>query len=192
MRTSRLLAVGLALYASGTSPAFGSSAGMAVEGIVRDVEIAFREAMELWAYGEFWRLWEMSSDEGRFTYSQNDFTAMMERGTARPAVGRRVEDLKVSVASPRRAVVLARIGLEDPSTNTTRPIVRSFLFSYEDTRWHPQLSDLLGLSSYTFPGQPPFGATILITPCCPVQVLPPPMQKSSPPVPTVPKVILRR
>ena len=192
MRTSRLLAVGLALYISGTLPAFGSSAGMAVEGIAQDVEIAFREAMELWAYGEFWRLWEISSDEGRFYYAQNDFTAMMERGSARPAVGRRVEDLKVSVTSPRSAVVLARIGLEDPSTSTTRPIVRSFLFSYEDGRWRPQLSDFLGLSSYTFPGQPPFGAAILITPHCPVHALPPPMQKTSPPVPTVPKMILRR
>jgi len=85
--------------------------------------------MEPWAFGEFRRLWEISSDESRFYYTQNDCAALMERGSARPAAGRRVEDLKVSVTSPQSAVVLARIGLEDP--NTTQPIVRSFLFCHE-------------------------------------------------------------
>ena len=192
MRMSRLLAVGLALYVSGTSPAFGSPAGLPVEAIAQDVEIAFREAMELWAYAEFWRLWEISSHESRFYYTQNDFAALMERGSARPAAGRRIEDLRVSITSPQTSVVLARIGLEDPNTNTTRPIVRSFLFYYEEGRWRPQLTDFLGLSFYIFPGQPPFGAAIVITPCCPVHVFPPPMQKTPPPVPTAPKMILRR
>ncbi len=190
MRMSRILAVGLALCVGGTVPALGSSAGRPVQVIAQDVEIAFREAMELWAYGEFWRLWEISSDESRFYYTQNGFAALMERGSARPAAGRRVEDLKVSITSPQSAVVLARIGLEDP--NTTQPIVRSFLFYHEVGRWRPQLSDFLGLSSYTFPAQPPFGAAIVIAPCCPVHVLPPPMQKPSPPLPTVPNMILRR
>ncbi len=87
--------------------------------------------MEPWAFGEFRRLWEISSDESRFYYTQNDCAALMERGSARPAAGRRVEDLKVSVTSPQSAVVLARIGLEDRNTHTTLPIVRSFLFCHE-------------------------------------------------------------
>ena len=192
MRMSRLFAVGLALYVSGTSPAFGSPAGLPVEGIAQDVEIAFRQAMELWAYAEFWRLWEILSNESRFYYTQNDFAALMESGNARPAAGRRIEDLRVSVTSPQTSVVLARIGLEDPNTNTTRPIVRSFLFYYEEGRWRPQLTDFLGLSSYTFPGQPLFGAPVVITPCCPVHVFRPSMQRTPPPVPTAPKMILRR
>jgi hypothetical protein len=152
---SRLVAVSLALYVSAVPPAPGAPAETPVEIIARDVETAFRDAMEMWAYREFWRLWEISTDESRFRYPQNDFAALMEKGNARPATGRRVEDLRISVMSPQTAVVLARIGIEDPNTNTIQSIVRSFLFYYESARWRPQLSDFLGLSSYTFPWQPP-------------------------------------
>jgi hypothetical protein len=193
MRMSRILAVGLALCVGGTVPALGSSAGIPVQIIAQDVEIAFREAMELWAYGEFWRLWEISSDESRSYYTQNGFATLMERGSARPAAGRRVEDLKVSVTSPQSAMVRARIGLEDPNTNTPQPIVRSFLFYHEVGRWRPQLSDFLGLSSSTFLAEPPFGAAIVIAPCCPpVHVLPPLLQKTSQPLLSVPRMILKR
>ncbi len=192
MRMSRLVAVSLALYVSAVPPAPGAPAETPVEIIARDVETAFRDAMEMWAYREFWHLWEISTDESRFRYPQNDFAALMEKGNARPATGRRVEDLRISVMSPQTAVVLARIGIEDPNTNTIQSIVRSFLFYYESGRWRPQLSDFLGLSSYTFPWQPPLGAAVIIIPCCHVPLLPPPMPKTSPPVPTVPKMILRR
>jgi hypothetical protein len=56
--------------------------------------------MEMWAYREFWRLWEVSTAESRVTMTQNDFAALMEKGSARPAAGRQVEDLRVSVTSP--------------------------------------------------------------------------------------------
>lgn len=104
--------------------------------------------------------------------SQGEFSDVMGRGNARPAAGRRIEELRISATSPETAVVLARIGLEDPGTNTTRSLVRSFLFFYEDGRWRPQFSDFLGLSSYAFPLQPSVGPGVLITPCCPITVVP--------------------
>jgi hypothetical protein len=154
-------------------PATGSLAVSPMEVIVRDVEFAFRDAMELWAYREFWRLWELSTSRSRFFMNQSDFADQMERGNARPAVGRRIEELHVSATSPETAVVLARIGLEDPGTNTVRSVVRSFLFSYEDGRWRHELSDFLGLSSYFFPEQPLIGPGIVGVPCCLVPGIPP-------------------
>lgn len=56
--------------------------------------------MEMWAYREFWRLWELSTGESRVAMTQNDFAGLMEKGSARPAAGGQVEDLRVSVTSP--------------------------------------------------------------------------------------------
>jgi len=153
--------------------AAGSQAASPTEVIARDVEFAFRDAMEMWAYREFWRLWDLSTSQSRFYMNQSDLADQMERGSARPATGRRIEELQVSPTSLETAVVLARIGLEDPGTNTTRYLVRSFLFFYEDGRWRPQLSDFLGLSSYFYPLQPVIGPGILGAPCCLGPVAPP-------------------
>ena len=154
-------------------PAAGSLAASPMEVIARDVEFAFRDAMEVWAYREFWRLWEVSTSTSRFYMRQSEFADVMERGNARPAVGRRIEELRISVTSPETAMVLARIGLEDPGTNTIRSLVRSFLFYYEAGRWRPELSDFLGLSSYVFPLQPVVAPGIPSVPCCLVPVVPP-------------------
>ena len=170
---SRIVAALGVLLLTLFGPVAGSLAASPAEVIARDVEFTFRDAMELWAYREFWRLWEVSTSTSRFSMSQSEFADVMERGTARPAAGRRIEDLRISATSPETAVVLARIGLEDPGTNTIRPLVRSFLFFYEDGRWRPQLSDFLGLSSYFFPVQPVIGPGILGVPCCLVPVVPP-------------------
>jgi hypothetical protein len=59
--------------------------------------------MEMWAYREFWRLWELSTGESRVTMTQNDFATLTEKGSARPAARRQVEDLRVSVTSPHVA-----------------------------------------------------------------------------------------
>jgi hypothetical protein len=129
--------------------------------------------MELWAYRQFWRLWEVATDRSRFHMTQGEFADRMERGNARPAAGRRIEEVRVSATSPESAVVLARIGLEDPGTNTIRSLVRSFLFSYEEGRWRHELSDFLGLSSYFFPRHPGIAPGVAIVPCCVVPVIPP-------------------
>lgn len=163
----------LALCVSLLWPTVVSPAEAPADAIPQDVEAAFRGAMEMWAYREFWHLWEVSTSESRFPLTQNDFAALMEKGSTRPAAGRQVEDLRISVTSPQTALVVARIGLEDPQTNTTRPIVRSFLLYYQEGRWRPQLSDFLGLSTYAFPLQPTVGPVILFVPCCPVRVLVP-------------------
>jgi hypothetical protein len=173
MRVSRIVASLGVLLLTLFGAVAGSLAASPAEVIARDVEFAFRDAMELWAYREFWRLWEVSTSTSRLYMRQSEFADVMERGNARPAVGRRIEDLQISATSPETAVVLARIGLEDPGTNTTRSLVRSFLFYYEDGRWRPQLSDFLGLSSYAFPLQPVVAPGILSLPCCLVPVVPP-------------------
>jgi hypothetical protein len=170
---SRIAAALFVLSVMLLGPAAAVPAAMPPEVIARDVEFAFRDAMELWAYRQFWRLWEVSTSRSRFYMSQREFADVMERGNARPAAGRRIEDLQITATSPETAAVLARIGLEDPGTNTTRSLVRSFLFYYEDGRWRPELPDFLGLSSYSFPLQPFAGSAIVFPPCCPIRVVPP-------------------
>jgi hypothetical protein len=149
------------------APTVAVAAQPPAEIVSRDVEAAFRSAMEMWAYREFWRLWEVSTSQSRFTTTQQEFAALMERGNTRPAAGRQIEDLRITPTSAETALVLARVGLEDPGTNTVRSLVRSFLFYYQDGRWRPQLSDFLGLASYTFPLPPVNSQAILVLPCCP-------------------------
>jgi hypothetical protein len=173
VRVPRFVAAWAVLVLTLLGPSAGVQATSPREIIARDVEFAFRDAMEMWAYREFWRLWDFSTSRSRFYMSQSDFADQMERGYARPAVGSRIEELEVTPTSPETAVVLARIGLEDPGTNTTRSVVRSFLFSYEDGRWRHELSDFLGLSSYFFSVQPAFGPGVLGVPCCHGSVAPP-------------------
>lgn len=167
---ARAIGITLACWLGVMGPVAVASAEAPSEAVIRDVEAAFRGAMEMWAYREFWHLWEVSTRESRFAITQNEFAAQMDRGTARAAAGRRVEDLRISVTSPLTAMVLARIGLEDPRTNTTQSIVRSFLFHHQEGRWRPQLSDFLGLSTYVPPMRPIAGPVILLAPCCPVRV----------------------
>lgn len=171
MAMPRRVAAGLFLTVCAVSPVVGSQAEPPMETVARDVEAAFRDVMEMWAYREFWRLWDVSTSESRFTLTQNDFAALMEKGSARPAVGRQVEDLRITATSPQTAVVVARIGIEDPR-NAALPqyLVRSFLFFYEYGRWRPQLSDLLGLASYTSPWPPLLlGPGVIFPSCCPAR-----------------------
>ncbi len=172
----RMVAAALVLWATVMAPAVGLPDNEPPALASQEVEAAFRGAMEMWAYREFWRLWEVCTGESRVAVSQNDFAASMDRASVRPAAGRQVEDLAVTATSPRTALVIARIGLEDWRSRTTQSIVRSFPFYYQDGRWRPQLSDFLGLSSYAFPGRPPFGPVPLIAPCCPIRVPLPPSQ----------------
>lgn len=146
MPIPRIVAAGLVFLVTVITPAVGSSEEKPAEVLAPGVEAAFRGTMEIWAYREFWRLWEVSMAESRVTMTQNDFAALMEKGTVRPAAGRQAEDLRVSVTSPQTAMVVAQIGLEDPLTNATQSVVRSFLLYFQDGRWRPQLSDFLGLS----------------------------------------------
>lgn len=168
--THCILIAGLVLSVVIVPPSAGESPYTPGNVASPDVEVAFREAIEMWAYREFWRLWDVSTGESRFYYTQDEFATLMERGNTRPAAGRQVEDLRISVTSPQSALVVARIGLEDPRTNTTQSIIRSFLFYYQDGRWRPQLSDFLGLASYAYPYQPLYGPLILTPPCCKVPV----------------------
>lgn len=138
-----------------------------VEIIARDVETAFRAATETSACREFWRLWEISTDESPFRYPQHHFAALMEKENARPATDRRIEHLGISVTSPQAAVAYARIGVEDPNPNASRSVVRPFLFSYESGWWRPQLSDFLGLASSASPWQPPSEPPSLSQPAIP-------------------------
>jgi hypothetical protein len=118
-----------------------------VEPLVRDVEAAFRDAMQMWAYKEFWRLWDTSRSESRFRISQKEFTAQMEKGASRPVAGGAVEDLRVSITTPQTAVVTARISVEG-SIGRVDSVVRSFVFYHEEGRWRHELSDFLGLAYY--------------------------------------------
>lgn len=69
---TRAIGATLALCLSLMWPAVASSGEAPTEAVARDVEAAFRGAMEMWAYREFWHLWEVSTSESRFALTQQE------------------------------------------------------------------------------------------------------------------------
>jgi hypothetical protein len=118
------------------------------EAVVQEAEAAFRSAMEAWAYDEFWRLWDMGSNASRATLSQADFTDRMRAGTTRPAAGKQVEAIRVTLQSPDLAMVYVRFGLEDRRRPWAESTERPFFLRFEDGRWTVNLWDFVGLASY--------------------------------------------
>jgi hypothetical protein len=141
------------------------------ESVALQVEAAFQQSMERWAYRQFWTLWESGTRESQFAVTQEEFTAQMERTQSRAATGRRVEDTRITVTSPDTAMVQARIGLEDPGSSSVRFLVRSFVFRREDGSWRPQLWDFLGLAAFSYP-QPMYLPGTVPVPCCPPRSVP--------------------
>jgi hypothetical protein len=130
--------------------AAGSLAQTPEQYLGRDVgvEAAFRDAIQMWSYREFWRLWDVSTSNSRFRFSQKEFAAQMEKGTTRPVAGGPIEDLRISMTTPQTALVTARIGVQ-VSSGRTQSVIRSFVFYYEEGRWRHELSDFLGLAYYS-------------------------------------------
>jgi hypothetical protein len=136
------------------------------ESLGLQVETAFLQSMDQWAYRQFWTLWESGTREGRLAVTRDQFTLKMEQGKSRPAIGQRVEDTEVTLTSPDTALVLALLGLEDPGTSSVQFLERTFVFRYQDGRWCPQLSDFLGLAAYSIPQTTYIPGNIPV-PCCP-------------------------
>jgi len=136
------------------------------ESLGHQIETAFLQSMDQWAYRQFWTLWESGTRESKLTVTRDEFTRKMERRQSRPATGQRVEETEITLTSPDTALVLALLGLEDPGTSSVQFLERSFVFRYQDGAWHPQLSDFLGLAAYSIPQATYIPGNVPI-PCCP-------------------------
>jgi len=158
-----MVVVLLALIGAPLAPCLGQTTP---EELGLQVETAFLQSMDQWAYRQFWTLWESGTSESRLAMTRDEFTLKMERGKSRPAIGQRVEDTEITLTSPDTALVLALLGLEDPGSSSVQFLERSFVFRYQDGRWRPQLSDFLGLAAYSIP-QPTYIPGNIPIPCCP-------------------------
>jgi hypothetical protein len=153
----------LVLLAAPPAPCSGQ---IPPDGLGLQVESAFLQSMDQWAYRQFWTLWESGTRESRLAVTREQFTRNMEQGKSRPAIGQRVEETEISLTSPDTALVRALLGLEDPGSSSVYFLERSFVFRYQDNRWRPQLSDFLGLAAFSIPQQTYIPGDIPI-PCCP-------------------------
>lgn len=130
------------------------------EGIAQEIELAFRSAMEAWAYEEYWRLWEMGTRTSRSALPREDFTDRMRRGNTHPAAGKQIEMIRVLSRQPRSATVYVRFGVEDRRRSWVESSERPFLLNLEDGRWTVSLWDFVGLANFfppdSFPNQPMF------------------------------------
>lgn len=128
------------------------------EAIAQEIELAFRSAMEAWAYEEYWRLWEMGTRTSRSALPREDFTDRMRRGNTHPAAGKQIEMIQVVSTLPKSATVYVRFGLEDRRRSWVESSERPFLLNLEDGRWTVSLWDFVGLANYfppdAFPNQP--------------------------------------
>jgi hypothetical protein len=113
------------------------------EDILRDVEFAFREAMELFSYNQLWRLWELGTSSSRNAIKQNEFADR----TGKTWKLKTIEDYKISITSQDTATVVARLRIEE-ARMLLQPggvawvetsVTRHLSFRYEDGRWRPQL-----------------------------------------------------
>jgi len=165
-RCPKWVLAALALPALAGVPSSSCLGQTAPEDLGLQVESAFLQSMDQWAYRQFWSLWESGTRESRLAVTRDQFTLKMEQGKSRPAVGQRVEETEITLTSPDTALVLALVGLEDPGSSSVHFLERSFVFRYQDGRWRPQLSDFLGLAAYSIPQQTYIPGDIPV-PCCP-------------------------
>ncbi len=116
--------------------------------VAQEAEMAFRSAMQAWAYDEYWRLWDMGSSASRAVLSREQFTERMQSGTSRPAAGKQVEAIRVVSTSPDSATVQVRFGLEDKRRPWAESTDRPFFLKLEDGEWKVSLWDFVGLANY--------------------------------------------
>ncbi len=116
----------------------------------REIESAFRSAMEAWAAEAHWRLWEMGTSTTRAALPQSEFTDRLRRGNTIPAHHGDLEAVVVS-ESGGIALLRARFILQQvrgsKSQIAERSFERPFILRHEDGGWRVNLWDFVGMAS---------------------------------------------
>jgi len=122
----------------------------------QDVDLAFRAAVNAWAYNEYWRLYGMGTRDSRAALSEKDFVLQMEQGVRRPGIGVEIVDvhirgvyavIRAKVRMEYGRYVHERIGNRPLPTGPTDEVIQSVLI-YEEGQWRVNLSQFVGIARY--------------------------------------------
>lgn len=116
------------------------------------VEAAFREAVQLWADGQFETLWERGLLASRYRVSREAFVRGMRHRVLKPTCcWGQLRAVRVHLQGAEEAVVEAQLGVDVKTLGTT--VVRSLLvyLRREEGGWRVALEDFL-----TKPEEGPF------------------------------------
>jgi hypothetical protein len=150
-RASRLtttlyaLALGLVVWLAasvGTTHAASPPASSSAE--VWAVEMAFREAVQLWADERFEALWEHGLRASRYRISREVFVRGMRHRVVKPTCGwEQIHAVRVLPQATDEALVEAQVGVDVKTLGTT--VVRRMLASLrrEEGVWRVTLEDFL-------------------------------------------------
>jgi hypothetical protein len=108
------------------------------------VEMAFREAIQLWADGRFEALWERGLLASRYRLSREVFIRGMRHRVVKPTCcWDQLRSVRVHLKAVEEAVVEAEIGVDLKTLGTT--VVRSLLvyLRREEGVWRVALEDFL-------------------------------------------------
>jgi hypothetical protein len=108
------------------------------------VEVAFREAIQLWADGRFEALWERGLLASRYRISREVFIHGMRHRVVKPTCcWGQLRSVRVHLKAAEEAVVEAEVGVDLKTLGTT--VVRSLLvyLRREEGVWRVTLEDFL-------------------------------------------------
>jgi hypothetical protein len=103
--------------------------------------------MEAWAYDQHWKMWEMGTEGSQFSIAQNDFGDRMRLAGIKPAAGKQVEAIRVSLQAPGSALVSVRFTLVTRAHRLVQ-FVWNFAAYYDGREWRLDLNDFLKLINY--------------------------------------------
>jgi hypothetical protein len=140
-----VLPVGLVVWwALGAGATHAASPPTSLPAEVWPVEVAFREAVQLWADEQFEALWEHGLRASRYRVSQETFVRAMRHRVVKPTCcWDQLRAVWVHLHAPDEAFVEAQVGIDVKTLGTT--VVRRMLVSLrqEEGVWRVTLEDFL-------------------------------------------------
>jgi len=118
-------------------------------------ERAFRNAIDAWAYNQYWRLYAMGSKESQARLAEKEFVEQMERGSSAPGIGLEILDVRIAGS---HALIVARLQMEyrfvSPHTRNRPPFAAptdqtiQVMLVYQEGAWRINLHQFVGMASY--------------------------------------------
>jgi hypothetical protein len=108
------------------------------------VEEAFRQAMQLWAKGQFGALWGRGVLESRYRVSKEAFIRWMrQRAIAPTCCWGQIRAVMVHLLSRKDTLVEATLGIDKKTLGTTVEQTLLFYLRREEGEWRVALEDLM-------------------------------------------------
>jgi hypothetical protein len=108
------------------------------------VEEAFRQAIQLWAEGQFDALWARGLLESRYQMSKEAFVRWMQQRVVTPTCcWRQIRAATVHLLSPEEALVEATLGVDVKTLGTTVERTALIHLRREEGEWRVALEDFM-------------------------------------------------